>query len=88
MNKRCIGFAALVHDFEYTLFSRNDFGIVDSGVRATKVDLYIPMYQLQITLGLGCRILSGPAKVKEAIYSQLLASSARPGLSQLSVDLH
>lgn len=42
MHKRCIGFATLVHDFEHTLFTRSDFGIVDSGVRATKVDLDIP----------------------------------------------
>jgi hypothetical protein len=42
IHKRCIGFAALVHDFEYTMFNRHDFGIVDSGVRATKVDLDIP----------------------------------------------
>lgn len=42
MHKRCIGFVSLVHDFEHTLFNTEDFGIVDSGVRATKVDLDIP----------------------------------------------
>ena len=42
MHKRCIGFATLVHDFEHTLFTRGDFGIVEAGVRATKVDLDIP----------------------------------------------
>jgi hypothetical protein len=42
MHKRCIGFATLVHDFEHTLFNTGDFGIVDSGVHATKVDLDIP----------------------------------------------
>lgn len=42
MHKRCIGFATLVHDFEHTLFDRGDYGIVDSGVHATKVDLDIP----------------------------------------------
>ena len=42
MHKRCVGFASLVHDFDHTLFTRADFGIVDSGVRATKVDLDIP----------------------------------------------
>lgn len=42
MHKRCIGFASLVHDFEHTLFNRDDFGIVDSGIHATKVDLDIP----------------------------------------------
>jgi hypothetical protein len=42
MNKRSIGFTTLVHDFEYTLFNRADFGIVESGVRAVKVDLDIP----------------------------------------------
>ncbi|WP_374309157.1 winged helix-turn-helix domain-containing protein [Methylocella sp.] len=42
MYKRCIGFASLVHDFEHTLFNTEDFGIVDSGVHATKVDLDIP----------------------------------------------
>lgn len=43
MHKRCVGFATLVHDFEHTLFTRSDFGIVDSGVRATRVDLDIPI---------------------------------------------
>jgi hypothetical protein len=42
MHKRCIGFATLVYDFEHTLFNRVDFGIVDSGVHATKIDLDIP----------------------------------------------
>ena len=42
MHKRCIGFATLVYDFEHTLFNQGDFGIVDSGVYATKVDLDIP----------------------------------------------
>ncbi|TGD99754.1 winged helix-turn-helix domain-containing protein [Methylobacterium sp. 6HR-1] len=42
MHKRCVGFATLVHDFEHTLFTRSDLGIVESGVRATKVDLDIP----------------------------------------------
>ncbi len=42
MHKRCIGFSSLVHDFEHTLFNMNDFGIVDSGIHATKIDLDIP----------------------------------------------
>ena len=42
MHKRSIGFVSLVHDFEHTLFNRGDFGIVDSGVHAIKVDLDIP----------------------------------------------
>ena len=42
MHRRCVGFATLVHDFEHTLFTRSDFGIIDSGVRATRVDLEIP----------------------------------------------
>lgn len=42
IHKRCIGFATFVHDFENTLFSQSDFGILDSGIRATKIDLDIP----------------------------------------------
>jgi hypothetical protein len=42
MNRRSIGFSTLVHEFENTLFSRVDLGIVDSGIRAAKVDLDIP----------------------------------------------
>ena len=42
MHKRCVGFATLVYDFEHTLFNRDDFGIVDAGVHATRVDLDIP----------------------------------------------
>lgn len=42
MSRRSIGFAAYVDVHERTLFSLDDFGIVDSGVRATKIDLDIP----------------------------------------------
>lgn len=42
IHKRCIGFSSLVHDFEHTLFNTDDFGIVDAGIHATKVDLDIP----------------------------------------------
>lgn len=42
MSRRSIGFSALVHVDEHTLFNLGDFGIVDSGVRATKVDLDVP----------------------------------------------
>lgn len=42
VHKRSVGFATLVHDFDHTLFNQHDFGIVDSGIHATKVDLDIP----------------------------------------------
>lgn len=42
MARRSIGFSALVHIDEHTLFNCGDFGIVDAGVRATKIDLDIP----------------------------------------------
>ncbi|HLJ63340.1 MAG TPA: winged helix-turn-helix domain-containing protein [Stellaceae bacterium] len=42
MSKRSIGFSALVHVDAHTLFNLGDFGIVDSGVQATKVDLDVP----------------------------------------------
>jgi hypothetical protein len=42
MLRRSVGFSTLVHLDEHTLFNLADFGIVDSGVRATKLDLDIP----------------------------------------------
>ncbi|WP_375274991.1 winged helix-turn-helix domain-containing protein [Methylorubrum thiocyanatum] len=42
MSKRSIGFVTFVHDEDHTLFNQEDFGIVDSGVRATRVDLDVP----------------------------------------------
>ncbi|WP_378136838.1 hypothetical protein [Chelatococcus sp. GCM10030263] len=42
IHRRSAGFSALVHDFEFTLFSQSDLGIVDSGIHATKIDLDIP----------------------------------------------
>jgi hypothetical protein len=42
VSRRSIGFSTLVHRDEHTLFNMADFGIVDSGVRATTVDLDIP----------------------------------------------
>jgi hypothetical protein len=41
LHKRSIGFSALVHQNEHTLFSDGDLGIVDAGVSATKIDLDI-----------------------------------------------
>jgi hypothetical protein len=40
--RRSVGFSTLVHRDERTLFNLNDFGIVDSGVHATKMDLDVP----------------------------------------------
>jgi hypothetical protein len=40
--RRSVGFYTYVHRDEQTLFNMRDFGIVDSGVRATAVDLDIP----------------------------------------------
>lgn len=40
--KRTIGFSTLVHEHESTLFNLTDFGIIDSGVHATMLDLDIP----------------------------------------------
>jgi hypothetical protein len=42
LHKRSIGFSTLVHINERTLFNVADLGIVDAGVRATKIDLDIP----------------------------------------------
>lgn len=41
LSRRCIGFSNLVHIQERTLFNE-DYGIVDSGLIATKLDLDIP----------------------------------------------
>jgi hypothetical protein len=40
--RRTIGFSTLVHQDESTLFNLSDYGIVDSGVHATMLDLDIP----------------------------------------------
>jgi hypothetical protein len=42
MHKRSIGFSTLVHLDEHTLFNVDDMGIVEAGLRATKIDLDIP----------------------------------------------
>lgn len=42
MARRSIGFKTLVHRDERTLFNFDDFGIIDSGVHAAKIDLDIP----------------------------------------------
>lgn len=42
MSRRSVGFSAFVQIDERTLFNLGDFGIVDSGVRATQIDLDIP----------------------------------------------
>jgi hypothetical protein len=42
MLRRSVGFWTFVHRDEHTLFNLDDFGIVDSGVQATKIDLDIP----------------------------------------------
>lgn len=41
MAKRSIGFASYVQEKEQTLFNMKDYGIVDSGVNAAKIDLDI-----------------------------------------------
>jgi hypothetical protein len=45
MARRSVGFSTLVHRDERTLFNLDDFGIVDSGVHATKIDLDVPEVQ-------------------------------------------
>jgi HB1, ASXL, restriction endonuclease HTH domain len=42
LSKRSIGFTTLVHIDDHTLFSPDDRGIVDAGIRATLIDLDIP----------------------------------------------
>ena len=42
MHKRSIGFSTFVNINEHTLFNVDDLGIVEAGVRATKIDLDIP----------------------------------------------
>jgi hypothetical protein len=42
MLRRSIGFYAFVHSDEHNLFNVDDFGIVDAGVRASRIDLDIP----------------------------------------------
>lgn len=43
MSHRCLGFTSLVQADDRSLFSIDDFGIVDSGIRATKIDLDFPV---------------------------------------------
>jgi len=42
VRKRSIGFSTLIHMDEHNLFNLGDLGIVDSGVKAVKLDLDIP----------------------------------------------
>lgn len=42
MSKRSVGFSSLVHRDDRTLFDFDSFGIIESGIRATKIDLDIP----------------------------------------------
>lgn len=42
LQRRCIGFSTLVQRERRTLFTLDDFGIVESGVFATRLDLDIP----------------------------------------------
>jgi hypothetical protein len=42
LSRRSIGFSTFVHLDEHTFFNLDDFGIIDSGIRATKIDLDIP----------------------------------------------
>ncbi|MFG1242277.1 winged helix-turn-helix domain-containing protein [Xanthobacter sp. V7C-4] len=42
MSKRSIGFWTLVNQSQHTLFNMDDYGIVESGVNAVKIDLDIP----------------------------------------------
>lgn len=42
MSKRSVGFSTLVHLEDHTLFNLGDFGVLDSGLKATKIDLDIP----------------------------------------------
>jgi hypothetical protein len=42
MSRRSIGFYTFVHFDEHTLFNFGEFGILDAGVRAAKIDLDIP----------------------------------------------
>jgi len=42
MSRRSIGFSTFIHRDEHTLFNIENFGIVYSGVQATKIDLDIP----------------------------------------------
>jgi hypothetical protein len=42
MLRRSIGFSTFVHADERTLFNSNDFGVIESGVRAAQIDLDIP----------------------------------------------
>jgi hypothetical protein len=43
--RRSIGFSTFVHAEERTLFNLSDFGVIESGVRATRIDLDIPETQ-------------------------------------------
>ena len=42
MRRRSVGFSTLIHEADRTLFNYKNFGIIDAGVRATKLDLDIP----------------------------------------------
>lgn len=56
MSKRSIGFSSLVQIEEQTLFNIQDFGITDSGVRATVVDLDIPANHQEKHGGIDARL--------------------------------
>jgi hypothetical protein len=45
ISRRSIGFSTLVQRDEFTLFNNEDRGIVESGIRVTKLDLDIPTIQ-------------------------------------------
>ncbi len=42
LQKRSVGFASLIKQEDYSLFNFRNYGIVDSGVRAMKIDLDFP----------------------------------------------
>lgn len=54
-SRRSIGFSTFVHRDEHTLFNVESFGIIDSGVLATKIDLDVPDFSPRETAGASLR---------------------------------
>ena len=78
MSKRSIGFSTLVHIDEHTLFNLGDLGIVDSGVRATKLDLDFPSPE-NVNASLLYFVLPRPISATNDLLAVISFEPALPG---------
>lgn len=53
MRRRSIGFSTLVHLEDHTLFNLGNFGVLDAGLMATRIDLDIPDVREQLIASIG-----------------------------------